>query len=142
MKNADVENYMTKSPVIVHESTNLETAWNMLKERTFKHLPVLNELDETTGILTLTDIKNLSLLFENSSINSKGDLSSFLKNLSVKDVMTSHVFTIEKNKSMEEANDLLLSKGIRALPVLENGKIIGILSETDILHYYNEKYNP
>ncbi|MDH4263391.1 MAG: CBS domain-containing protein [Spirochaetia bacterium] len=140
MTNSTVENFMTKSPVIIHENTSLEMAWKMLKEHTFKHLPVLNDQEEITGILSSTDVEHLSTLFENSIENSKGDVSLFLKNLLVKDVMTFHVVTITKEKSIEDANDLLLAKGIRALPVEESGKIIGIISETDILHYFNQKY--
>jgi acetoin utilization protein AcuB len=136
MNNPSVENYMTKSPVIIYENTSLEKAWTTLKEKTFKHLPVLNDQDKITGILSSTDVENLSILFENS----KEDVSLFLKNLTVKDVMTVHVFTIQKDEPIEKANDLLLSKGIRALPVVEHEKIIGIISETDILHYFNEKY--
>ena len=136
MMNDTVEHYMSKSPVIIHENSSLDTAWNMLKNDSFKHLPVLNDDDEITGILSSTDVENLSILFENSQTN----INAFLKNLSVKDVMTSKIISISKEKSVEDANDLLLSIGIRALPVVENGKIIGIISETDILHYYNEKY--
>jgi len=133
-----IENFMTKSPVIIHENTSLSRAWEILKEKSFHHLPVLNEDDNITGILSSTDVQNLSVLFNNSDAH--GDISLFLNNLTVKDVMTTHVVTVQKDQSVEEANDLLLSKGIRALPVLENGKIIGIISETDVLHYYNQKY--
>jgi acetoin utilization protein AcuB len=55
--------------------------------------------------------------------------------------MTMKVVSITKGKTVEEANDIILSKGIRALPVVEDNKIIGIISETDILHYFNEKYS-
>lgn len=136
MINNIVENYMTKSPVIIHENSSLEVAWKMLKEESFKHLPVLNKQDTVSGILSSTDIDNLSILFENS----RADLKSFLENLTVKDVMSQHLISITKDKTVEEANDIILSKGIRALPVVENDKIIGIISETDILHYYNQKY--
>ena len=137
MQNKNVENYMTKSPVIIHENASLEAAWNLLKKSNFKHLPVLNDKDDVTGILSSTDIENLSVIFDNS----QNDQKIFLTNLSVKDVMSSKVVTIQKTATIEEANDLILAKGIRALPVVEHNKILGIISETDILHYYNEKYN-
>lgn len=50
----------------------------------------------------------------------------------VKSIMTQKVTTIELDKSLQKANDILLTHKFRHLPVVENGKLIGILSLTDI----------
>lgn len=128
---------MTKSPVIIYESSSLENAWNLLKKESFQHLPVLDDNGNIAGMLSSTDIENFSLWVENA-INDPGTI---LKNLVVRDIMTTKVISIRKNDAIEMANDLLLSNSIRALPVIDNGRIIGIISETDILRYYNDKYS-
>jgi len=137
MKEGIVENYMTKSPVVINSSATLKEAWELLEEKKFKHLPVINENSEVCGILSETDIRHLKTLFTHIS----SEFSTFTINLTVKDVMTARVTTIAKEVTVEDANDLLLSKGFHCLPVTEDGHIIGIISETDILHYYNDKYS-
>lgn len=137
MKENTVENYMTKSPVIIHETSSLKTARDMLSTEAFKHLPVLSDDNNISGMLSSSDIESLSLWIENAMENPEAVIS----NLLVKDIMTMKVVSITKGKTVEEANDIILSKGIRALPVVEDNKIIGIISETDILHYFNEKYS-
>ncbi|MDH4200113.1 MAG: CBS domain-containing protein [Spirochaetia bacterium] len=136
MQENSVARYMTRSPIVIYENASVHGAWDLLKNETFTHLPVLNSKEELTGILSLTDLENLTLLLQKSNKN----IIPLIEDMEVRDIMTLHVQSIDINKSIEEANDMLLSGGIHALPVLENGKIAGIISETDILHYYNEKY--
>jgi len=128
---------MTKSPVIIMESDTLSKAFEILKESSFSHLPVLDQKNIVSGILSNRDIQNFNKLFDQLDISKK----SILDNLAIKDVMTTHVKTIDKNQSVEDANDIILSLGVHALPVVENGHIIGIITETDILRYYNKKYS-
>ena len=132
-----VENYMTKSPVVIQENASLKEAWRVLEEKKFKHLPVINDSGEVSGMLSDTDIRNMKTLFTHLEKN----IDSYTSNLTVKDVMTAKVLTITPEARIEDANDLLLSNGIHCLPVLTGNHIIGIISETDILHYYNEKYS-
>lgn len=135
MSEKTIENFMTKSPHVLHEASSVKTAMETMNGLGIKHLPVLNASDQISGILSLTDIENLTILLENSS----SDVTAAMENLTVRDLMTVNVVTITKDKTVTEANDLLLSKGIRALPVMEDGKVIGIISESDILHYFNSR---
>jgi CBS-domain-containing membrane protein len=52
----------------------------------------------------------------------------------VSDVMSGHVISVGSTASLEDAVSLMLSHGVKRLPVLENGKLIGIVSRADILH--------
>ncbi len=53
------------------------------------------------------------------------------------DVMTKNVVTIDPETSLQEAIHLLIDKGISGMPVIDsNGKMIGIISEKDIIHFY------
>ncbi len=137
MNDKRVEDYMTRTPVTINEDASLEEAWELLDREPFHHLPVLDNSERLSGILSATDIENFQKLFSNM----QSDTNPIKHNLTVRDVMTLHVKTIDKSATMAEANDQLLAAGIRALPVTENGKITGIISETDILRYYNDLYN-
>lgn len=132
-----VQDYMTSTPVTIREEAPLDEAWQILESGPFHHLPVLDASENLSGILSATDIENFQKLFSNM----QSDTGPIKHNLTVRDVMTLHVKTIDKGTSIGEANDMLLASGIRALPVTEGGKIVGIISETDILRYYNDLYN-
>lgn len=51
----------------------------------------------------------------------------------VKDIMTSPLVTIESTAAIEEATKIMVQKKIKRLPVMDNGKIVGVISSTDIV---------
>jgi len=51
----------------------------------------------------------------------------------VREIMTSPVITIDSNAGLDEAVQIMLKKSIKKLPVIEEGKVLGILSTTDIV---------
>lgn len=131
-----VEDYMSKSPVVIEESATLKKAWELLEKEPFTHLPVIDANGSISGIISQTDLNHYKRFFENLDAS----MSAIKSELLVKDVMSTHVITIDKGATIHQANDLLLAKGVRALPVTEGQKIIGIISETDILRYYSDYY--
>ena len=136
MKDQIVEEYMTKNPVVIDESASLKEAWEILENEPFTHLPVVDSGGDVSGILSETDLHHYKKFFNNLNAPFK----TIIDELCVKDVMSSHVITISRGATIHEANDLLLAKGVRALPVTEKNHIVGIISETDILRYYSNKY--
>ena len=131
-----VEDYMTKSPVVIDENATLKEAWELLEREPFTHLPVIDADGVVCGILSETDLHHYKRFFENLDAPEETIKTSLL----VKEVMSAHLVTISPGATIQEANDLLLAKGVRALPVTEEQKIIGIISETDILRYYSDRY--
>ena len=54
-----------------------------------------------------------------------------------KDVMTKNVITIDPEASLQDAIHMLIDKGISGMPVVDaDGKMVGIISEKDIIHFY------
>jgi CBS domain-containing protein len=58
--------------------------------------------------------------------------------IKVKEIMTNHVITISRDASVKEAARLMMEKKIGCLPVVENEKLVGLVTETDILRYVLE----
>jgi len=62
----------------------------------------------------------------------------FMKAVVVKEVMVNVVITISPEASIEEGGKVMLEKKIGCLPVIQEGNLIGLITETDILRYYVE----
>jgi acetoin utilization protein AcuB len=83
------------------------------------------------GILTETDIKQASP--SPATALEIREIYYLLDKVKVKQIMTRRVFTISSNASIEEAALIMREKKIGCLPVVDGGRLVGILTETDIL---------
>jgi CBS domain-containing protein len=63
------------------------------------------------------------------------------KKVTIESIMTTPIISLEIKTEPEKANDLMKDKGIRHLPLTENGKIIGIISVRDLLRFFKVYYN-
>lgn len=87
-----------------------------------KTLVVTDEKQELVGIISMTDIHNLYQCEEG-------------KNKIIKDVMKKDIITVPRGVNLDECRDLMIMKKIGILPVVENGKIFGILTQEHIRDY-------
>ena len=97
-----------------------------------RHLPVVDDDDQTVvGIVTQRD------LFRDALAQALGygrhAQRKLLDTLSVKDVMATEVVTASPEASLVEAAKILTERKIGCLPVVENGKLVGILTEGDFV---------
>lgn len=74
----------------------------------------------------------VSIVTEKDIINKVVAEELYPGDVKVSEIMSKDLFTISKNESMEEAAKLMRKKGVRRLVVLENERIVGIITETDI----------
>jgi len=113
---------MTRMVETVKPAESLKTALNRIVARSIGSIVVV-EKDEPVGILTERDISRSVV---------KG--TSALKR-QVKNVMSSPLITISATESVHDAMTLMLKHGIRRLPVVKQGKLVGIVSERDVLRW-------
>ncbi len=125
-----VQDWMTPSPVSVPPDTGLFQAQRLMQERGFRHLLVMED-DELVGIISDRDVR-LNLPSPASSL-SVWELNYLLARLTVGQVMTRAIVTIGPRRPLGAAARLLLDHRIGALPVVEDGRVVGILTETDLL---------
>lgn len=124
-----IKNMMTKNVVVVNPE---DSAKETVKIFSKKHIGclVVMEKGKIVGILTERDIlKRLAIpnLDENKVVKE-------IMTTKVKQIMTKNVITLDSEKTVENAADLLENKGIKKLPITENGKLVGIVTRTDLLN--------
>jgi len=122
---------MMRNPVFVDENDSMKKAMDIMKEREIRHLPVMKEREKLVGIVTERDIKQASP--SPATALEIREIYYLLDKVKVKQIMTRRVYTVSSNASIEEAALIMREKKIGCLPVVDGGKLVGILTETDIL---------
>jgi len=127
-----VKDYMTRHPVMVEPTMSIVEAQGIMAEAKVRHLPVIESGKRLLGLVTRERMRVAST--ELASLN-VWEITRFLSNLTVKDVMVKRddVITIEPGATLEEAAQVMVESKIGCLPVLEEGIVVGIITEVDMM---------
>ena len=128
-----VRDLMTGAPITVSPATSMLDARHLLLSKHFRHLLVTKD-DQLVGIVTDRDIR-LNLPSQATSL-SVWEINHLLTKLTVGQVMTESVITVGPNRDAADAARLMLDHKIGALPVTDGGRLIGIVTETDMLRAF------
>lgn len=134
-----VRDIMTPDPRKVSLTTPLDQVVRLLLSSIFTGVPVVDDADRPAGVITQGDLiykgkmpMRLGLLAESGSEKLDAVLAA-LAAKSAEEVMTSPVIAIGQDQFVKDAVDLMLSKGVKRLPVVDDkGKLTGMLSRLDI----------
>jgi acetoin utilization protein AcuB len=124
---------MTGAPISVPPDTPVLEARQLMTGHRIRHLLVESSGD-LLGIITDRDIR-LNMPSQATSL-SVWELNYLLTKLTVSEVMTRSVITIGPDRDARDAAEVMLEHKIGALPVVDHGKLVGILTETDLLRAF------
>ena len=124
-----VKDWMTPDPITIDPHTTLPEAGRLMKECNIRRLPVI-ENGRLVGIATLGDIREASP--SSATSLSIYELNYLLSRLTIDEIMTRDPISIEPDTSIDAAARLMLERKIGGLPVVDGGKVIGIITESDI----------
>jgi len=125
-----VSDWMTKKVYTVTPDDNISTAIKLLKEKKIKHLPVVKNDATIVGILSDRDIKDYTP--SKATTFEIRELNYILFTTKVKEIMVKKVITAPPNMAIEEAAMIMYDNTIGCLPVVENHKLVGIISDKDL----------
>jgi acetoin utilization protein AcuB len=128
-----VRDLMTSKPLTVGIDTTVVEARRMMVEHRFRHL-LVTDVGRLAGIITDRDIR-LNLPSPATSL-SVWEINYLLARMTVGSVMTTAVITVDPNRDAVEAARIMLDHKIGALPVVDAGTVVGIMTETDILRAF------
>ena len=114
--------------------TPIFDARQRMLERRIRHLLVTEPDGSLAGIVTDRDIR-LNLPSQATSL-SIWEINHLLTKLTVGEVMTRSLITVGPERAAHEAAQLMLDHAIGALPVTQGGRLVGILTETDVLRAF------
>lgn len=124
----DLSTVMSTELVTVHPSTSLYQAREVMREKRIRHLPVVDDDGDLVGLLTQTDV-----LAASDSILKDRDSQLEVAYFPVEDAMVTDVVTAPPGTSLRQAALYLESHKMGCLPVVDRGKLVGIVTETDFV---------
>jgi len=128
-----VKEIMTVNVSSLRIDEELSLADNIMKLGRIRHLPIVNG-EKVVGIISQRDLFKASL---GSAMGFGEEVRrDFLETVIVKDIMTKEVTTISSEVDIKEAGRIMLEKKIGCLPVVEDDKLVGLITETDILRHF------
>ncbi len=132
-----VNEVMSPNPICITEDESLAKAGEIFSQNHFHHLPVVDKNNHLKGILNNTDFERAlhgDTLFK---LEDKDKYNSLiLKTKLIRNSMKSEVITINYDKPLKEAYLLLKSNNFRCLPVLDDNKLVGIITNRDLVDYF------
>lgn len=132
-----VKDIMRGKVVTLHVGDTLDVAGDIMGMGYIRHLPVVDTENRVVGIVSQRDLFRASI----SSVLkfSKDKEQEWMHTIKVRDVMSPEVTTIDREAGMVEAVDKLVAEKFGCLPVVdEDGKLVGLLTETDCLRCFHD----
>ncbi|WP_320175545.1 CBS domain-containing protein [Maridesulfovibrio sp.] len=137
---------MTSGALTLEPDTDVATAAKLMLEKHLNGLPVVDRSGKLIGVLCQSDLvaqqKTISMpslftiLDGFISFSSNEDLEREVNKIAatkVEHAMTPNPITIEPDTSIEKIADLMVERKFYTLPVVENGKLVGVVGKEDVL---------
>lgn len=124
-----VKDMYTRDVVTVDPETSAPAAGKLMAEKDIRRLPVVKD-GELVGIVTLSDLMRAAPSPATSL--SVWEINYLVDKIKVKEIMSRGVHTVSPDDNLRVAARLMLEHKVGGLPVVENGKVIGILTESDV----------
>lgn len=131
-----VRDVMSREVHTVGRNDELAIADALMKQERVRHLPVLDEDGEVCAVVSQRDLFRGALLRALGFGSRAEDL--MLKQVPVKEAMSTDVLTTPPDTPVADAARLMIERKIGCLPVIENGKLVGIVTETDFVRLVAE----
>lgn len=125
-----IENMMSRKPVTAVPDMTIVEASQIMKREKVHRLPVLDKDKKLVGVVSEKDI--LRAMPSPASTLSEYEMGFLLNKLTVKKIMTKDPITITKDMIVEDAARLMVDQDLSCLPVLDGGKLVGIVSKSDL----------
>ncbi|WP_452600404.1 CBS domain-containing protein [Pontimicrobium sp. MEBiC01747] len=132
-KRTPISAIMTKDVITLNHSDNLETAETLFKKNNIRHIPVVSG-DKIIGMLSYTDLLRIS--FADAVDANEQNVDTVVYNMfTIEQVMAKNLVSVNTNTTIKEVAEILAKKEFHALPVIDNDKLVGIVTTTDLINY-------
>lgn len=137
-KREPVSKIMTKDVITLNHTDNLDTAEQIFKSKNIRHIPVVNG-EHIIGMLSYTDLLRIS--FVDAADDDAQDVDTVVYNMfTIEQVMAKNLVSVNSETTIKDVAEILSKKEFHALPVVDNDKLVGIVTTTDLINYLLEQY--
>ena len=137
-KRVPISQIMTKNVVTISTNDDLVSAEELFKKYRIRHIPVVSG-NAILGILSYTDLMRIS--FADAIDDNEYDVDTMVYNMfTIEQVMVKDVVSVPPTATVKEVAQFLALKEFHALPVVDDGKLVGIVTTTDLIRYLLDQY--
>ncbi|HEY3474839.1 MAG TPA: CBS domain-containing protein, partial [Anaerolineales bacterium] len=120
---------MSRPVICVSPEDPINEVLAMFRNEHIRRAPVMQE-GKLVGIVSERDLLNASP--SSATTLSVWEMNYLISKVKVRNVMTKKVITVDADTPIEEAARIMADKKIGGLPVVSNGKVVGMITETDL----------
>ena len=138
-KRTPVSVIMSKNVITLNKTDDLTTAERLFKENNIRHIPVVSG-NTIVGMLSYTDLLRIS--FADAIDEDENDVDTVVYNMfTIEQVMAKNLVTVSPTNTIKEVAEILSKKEFHALPIIEGGNLVGIVTTTDLIYFLLEQFN-
>ena len=138
IRKAPISMIMTEDFITLKKTDSLEKAEQLFKHHRIRHIPVVND-NVILGMLSYTDLLRLSFADITNDNDSYADVMVY-NMFTIEQVMKRNIVTESSSNSIKEVAEILAAKEFHALPVVDNNKLTGIVTTTDLIKYLLKQF--
>ena len=128
-----ITNVMTKKVVTLNDKDTLEKAEFLFKKNNIRHIPVVKD-NKIVGMLSYNDLLRISFADAYNTLETEADTLVY-NMFTIKQVMTKNLVHVNSKATIKEVAEIFYQKEFHALPVVDNGTLVGIITTTDLMKY-------
>lgn len=127
---------MSRHPITVTPDAKVDAALKRMREEKVRRFPVVDDDGKLVGIVSDKDL--LYAAPSPATSLSIYELHYLYSRITIEQVMTRKVITVDENAPLEEAARIMVDNKVGGLPVMRDGQLVGIITETDIFKTFME----
>jgi CBS domain-containing protein len=116
---------MSQPAITIRQDADFQMALAVMQEKKLRRLPVVDDADKLVGIVVERDLLVAAMRYLQSRVE-------------VGDIMTRNVVTVGPETNLVEVAKIMLERKIGGLPVQDDGRVVGIITESDIFRRFVE----
>ncbi|TSE04147.1 CBS domain-containing protein [Aquimarina algiphila] len=137
-KRTPISKIMTSDVITLNSTNGLETAEMLFKKNKIRHIPVVKG-DAVVGILSYTDLLRISFVDTVNEFEHEVDTVVY-KMFTIEQVMAKNLVSVNSDTMIKEVAEILSEREFHALPVIDNDKLVGIVTTTDLINYLLDQF--
>jgi len=124
--------------ITVHQGQKLSDVRHVIVESNIHHVPVVDG-KKLVGLISFTDLMKLNVVISGADERTIDSIVD--QQFTIQEIMTTKLTTVKNTHSIREASEILAESNFHSLPVInEQEEVVGIVTMTDLIKYFNNQY--
>lgn len=135
-KRTPISKIMTEDIITVNKTQSIKEVSDIIEDKNIRHVPVVSG-DKVIGMLSKVDLQKISFV---NTVDGDNLTTALYDGLNIEQVMTKDVKVVQKNDTIFDVATILSKNEFHSLPVIEEERLIEIVTTTDLIKYLVDQY--